>query len=130
MFEWMSNYIDLFKLSRRVNYWKHQARQLYEHYVVKDSVEVHHGLYVVNYTHSNHNYKVVFPRMRGPCPFTSVTTLDDIDVTNEVKTFMGPSYNFHGIPTTPGMLGYSKLVFYDFDNECGVVFNMNDVINL
>jgi len=35
-----------------------------------------------------------------------------VDVTKNIKKVIGPHYDFHKIPTNPGMLGYDNLVFY------------------
>jgi len=75
------------------------------------SVEIHHRFYIIKYSHGFDDYKILAPRRRGPCKFTKVLNECGEDVTKEVKQFMGPSHNFHGIPTTVDMLGYSELTF-------------------
>lgn len=112
-----------------------------------DPVEVRPLWYIVNYIHNGHDYKVLCPRVRGPCPFNQVLANmpDDhthshgeegnrsvptslVDVTQSVKRYMGPSYNFHGIVTTPGMLGYESLTFVKVDlNGCGDTESGHDV---
>jgi hypothetical protein len=62
--------------------------------------------YELEYYYGSKRYRVIYPKRRGPRPFTQVTTSDDVDITNEIYEAMGPANNFHGIPTTPKMLGY------------------------
>lgn len=64
--------------------------------------------YELEYYHGSKRYRIVFPkrRERGPRPITQVMTSDDIDITKEVHEISGPANNFHGILTSPKMLGY------------------------
>lgn len=48
-------------------------------------------------------------------------------VTGDVLPFMGPSYDFHGIETTPKMLGYHNLEFMTYMDET-YHFDSNDII--
>jgi hypothetical protein len=73
-------------------------------------------------------YTVRSPKQRRPKPFATVKNQDGIDVTNEVNKFIGPSHNFHGIPTTPCMLGYSQLHFQNAQTDETRTFNLNDSI--
>lgn len=61
-------------------------------------------------------YVIRFPRVRGPSQIISILDKDDKDVTLKVKAFMGPSHNFHGVPTTPELLGYDILTFIFLDD--------------
>lgn len=62
----------------------------------------------VTYFDGDRRYHVISPKKRGPKQITSVYC-DDEDVTEHVFECMGPCHNFHGIPTTPRMLGYEEL---------------------
>ncbi|MCF6238495.1 MAG: hypothetical protein L3J79_06750 [Candidatus Marinimicrobia bacterium] len=59
-------------------------------------------------------WAMAFKCARGPYRFSHVVDVDGFDVTDRIKKFMGPGKNFYGIPTTPNMLGYSKLMFSDY----------------
>lgn len=79
-------------------------------------------------------YSVRFPKKRGPCPFSQVTTYFNAlynahNVTERIREFAGPSHNFHGIPTTPQMLGYDNLTF-TFRNGLCDTYLADDVINI
>lgn len=54
---------------------------------------------------------VRFPKKRGPRSFIRVYDENSNDVTERITLFMGPCHNFHGIPTTPKMLGHNLLKF-------------------
>ena len=72
-------------------------------------------------------YIVRFPKVRGPSNISQILTNDVIDVTNKVKEYMGPSHNFHGIPTTPDMLGFDSLTFVMIDGAT-IKFEQNEEI--
>lgn len=85
--------------------------------------------YILEYHGGEQNYKVVFPKKRGPKKFTEIR--DDFGeiITPYILPSMGPSYNFHGIPTTPEMLGYNKLNFIMRDGEIKS-FQKEEIINI
>lgn len=95
-------------------------------------MHTHTPINVAGYYVGTKKYTVVFQRIRGPCPFSKVLRVQKPvgmpdDVTEKIKEFAGPSHNFHGIPTTPEMLGESALLFH---LRSGSVrrFEYNDVI--
>ncbi len=61
--------------------------------------------YILTYYVGSRRYKIHFPKKRGPRNIVSVRT-NDTCITEEVFEAMGPSHNFHGIETTPELLGY------------------------
>jgi len=63
----------------------------------------------LTYFHGDRKFRVKFPKKRGPRSITLIETLDDKNVTKEVIEMMGPSHNFHGISTSPLLLGYNGL---------------------
>lgn len=56
-------------------------------------------------------YVARFPKKRGPRSFTNIMDTNGVDVTSHVSIFLGPNNNFHGIKTTPAMLGFEGLTF-------------------
>lgn len=99
-----------------------------QYYLPSTDVEVHHKFYIINYSHGFQTYKILTPRKRGPCKFNQVLDQHGIDVTEKIKQFSGPSHNFHGIPTTPEMLGYSKLIFLNGIDDTVKTFEAEDLI--
>ena len=82
---------------------------------------------LLNYRDGSQDYTIIFPRVRGPAKFSHVISQDDV-VTDNIKKVAGPSHNFHGIPTTPGMLGYHILIFH-YRNGDTRLFGRNDIID-
>lgn len=100
--------------------------------------------YNLDYYDGSTKYSVRFPKKRGPCPFSKVEYVKEecirdsdgvtsvayiIDVTEKIRKFAGPCHNFHGIETTPKMLGYKSLTFY-FRTDNEVTFSENQPIVL
>lgn len=83
--------------------------------------------HVITYVHAGQSYRVVFPDgPRGPCSIRCVETWEREDVTEDVMEKLGPFHNFHGIPTTPGLLGYTRLHFHCLDET--KTYDRDDVI--
>lgn len=94
------------------------------------AVEIHHRHYIINYVHGFQTYKILAPRRRGPCQFDRVVDQDGNDVTAAVKQFAGPSHNFHGIPTTPEMIGYRSLAFFNGIDDSSKTFEAKEVMDI
>ena len=69
-------------------------------------LQVYPKRYELTYYEDDRCFRVCFPKMRGPKKIVSVKTQEEVLVTEEVFEAMGPSNNFHGIQTTPELLGY------------------------
>jgi hypothetical protein len=65
----------------------------------------------IGYYSGGDRYVLRFPKNRGPGQVSSVVGSGGEDLTEQIKMYMGASKNFHGIPTTPKLLGFDKLVF-------------------
>nr|QBK86884.1 MAG: uncharacterized protein LCMAC103_02220 [Marseillevirus LCMAC103] len=77
--------------------------------------------------------RVRFPLRRGPSRYARIvagTNPGGPDVTAAVETFLGPSRNFYGIPTTPAMLGYEALTFVARIGRADATFAGAEVIRL
>jgi hypothetical protein len=85
---------------------------------------------VLRYTLDNGDvYRVVFPNKRGVRKWIRVVNGENNDVTNELVSFAGPCHNFHGIPSTPYMLGYDALTF-EFSDGTTKTFTENTFIEI
>jgi hypothetical protein len=51
------------------------------------------------------------------------------NVTEKILAYAGPYLNFHGIPTTPKLLGYEKLTFRFLDDNV-MIFNSTDIMRI
>jgi hypothetical protein len=88
--------------------------------------------YELTYYNNSLKYTAVWPKKRGPCPFSEVSANDLFlinDCTEKIRHYAGPSHNFHGIQTTPNMLGYEDLTF-TLRNGKSLYFRGTDVICL
>lgn len=77
-------------------------------------------------------YKVRIPKNRFPNRILGFETYTDFvweDISENVMECLGKSKNFHGIPTTPKLLGYSNIkVLYTNGNE--KIFDENEIIEI
>lgn len=112
----------------------------------------------INYIHRGDSYQIVVPpNARRICPFKkvethvprpdelsalsvheeigsdeyipNVETFECIDVTRDIKKKIGPHFDFHNIPTSPGLLGYKNLVFYKRNGD-KIKYSETSIINL
>ena len=65
-------------------------------------------VYTLEYEYSERQYKICFPKDRKPRDIKYAFSEGD-DVTKDIYSYLGPAHNFHGIRTTPNMLGYSNI---------------------
>ncbi len=64
----------------------------------------------IDYELNGREYTIRIPQKRKlVLPVTTTFLHNGRDVTRTVKQFLGPSHNFHGIVTTPALLGYDSL---------------------
>jgi hypothetical protein len=83
----------------------------------------------LHYKHNHQSYILRFPRKKGPSHIQFIVNESNEDVTKEIKPFMGPSHNFHGIPTCPQMLGYQCLKFVYYSGRIKI-YREDEIIDL
>ena len=93
-------------------------------------LEVHHKYYIVHYPYGLSWYSIRVPRNRLPIVIEAILDQNDKDVRDHVLPIMGPGYNFHGITTTPGDLGYETLSFQILGQEELIPFPKDSPINI
>lgn len=81
------------------------------------------------YHDGTNRYVVRFPKTRGPGKVSMVLDENQEDVTFRIREYMGPCHNFHGIVTTPAVLGYKKLLFSLRDGR-KLCFEGDDLITI
>lgn len=81
------------------------------------------------YYEGTNRYVVKFPKVRGPGKISQVFDDQNMDVTEKIREYMGPCHNFHGIPTTPKLLGYDQLRFVLLNDEI-ITIQGEDVIKI
>lgn len=94
-----------------------------ERVVVKDST------YYLKYKEGPHDYTIAFKKNRHPFPFCEILDCEGNDVMHKIRGYMGISKNFHGIPTTPKMLGFTQLTFHTRKGDIHT-YSEDDIINL
>lgn len=92
------------------------------------------GHHVITYEYNQKTYKIIYKHKRVHKVVLKITTLCDLttsplDVSEKIRPYLGPFYDFHGMKITPKDLGYSMLQF-DFLIGETKIFNENDVIEL
>ena len=84
--------------------------------------------YEITYNDGDRKYQIRFPKHRGVRQIIRVeTTEEPKDITDDILKLLGPSHNFHGIPTTPELLGYDSLKIY-YRNDTHKIILKNSVI--
>jgi hypothetical protein len=84
---------------------------------------------IIEYVCNGSKYAMVFPHVRGPRKWKAVYDEKNHDVTDHIIKLSGMCHNFHGIPTTPAMLGYTMLTFVLRNNDEYSVYS-NEIIDV
>lgn len=72
-------------------------------------LHTHNSYQEVVYSDGPIEYRLRFYRKKGPTPLRSAHDENDVDITETLSMYAGPSHNFHNIPTTPKLLGYQRI---------------------
>jgi hypothetical protein len=91
-------------------------------YIPSSLTRLNKYLYQLSYVHQGIDYHVLIPLKKGPRKIVRITDGDQEDVTDQVKPYLGPNEDFHGIEITPGHLEYDTLTFH---TRYGNVYNFN-----
>ena len=86
---------------------------------------------IVTYFIRENKYTIIIPKSKGPRSIRNVYIIkdnDNVDLTDKIRTYLGPYGDFHRIPTTPKMLGYDGLVV---NSRIGTtIYSANEVIKV
>jgi hypothetical protein len=112
-------------------------KQSISYYLGTSNVERDKHHYTIIYHIGTQEYKIRCKNIKSKIKLLSITTTSEksegnskeVDITNIIKPFMGPSLDFHGIPTTPNDLGYDELSFHTIHNNI-FTFKKYEIINL
>lgn len=79
----------------------------------RNVVWINKNQYEINYLFSNEWYKIRIPYRRGPCNSCIIRIFNEKneDVTQEMRSYMGPHDNWHGLSYRPKDFGYESLTF-------------------
>jgi len=94
----------------------------------------------LTYYKNSVRYKIAIPVKKGLRPIKNISfkhdgTNDEILEENKkaienIKEFMGPYGNFHGIPLTPNMLNVNKSLMVTYRNNFVREYNPDEIIEL
>ena len=88
------------------------------------------GKYELIYYDGDMRYKVVFPKNRKIRQISQVENVLGEDITPEILEMMGPSHNFHGISSSPGLLGWKDGLNVKYRSGEEIFYGYNDIIKL
>lgn len=113
-----------------IKYIIFRLRNMVTHIFENGKFESRKDVIYVTYFNGDIKYKLCIPKKRCIRQICNVCiTGTDIDITERIFEFLGPTHNFHGIPVTPKMLGYDSITV-TYRNDDTIVFNENDDILL
>ena len=92
------------------------------------NVHINMNLGKTYYYDGSLRYCVIFPVRRGTSSISYVLDENGNNVTEKIIEAMGVGKNFHGIPTTPRMIGYHNLTISNIDGDIST-YGENDLIN-
>lgn len=77
--------------------------------------------YEISYVVSGRMYKMLVTPVRGRHRVSSIRNDNNINITNIVRPYLGPKYDWHGMKFTPEFFGSSSLTFEMCDGSVRVV---------
>lgn len=75
-------------------------------------------------------YTIVVPKKRGPHAISRVFDINNENITDKIRPMLGPYGNFHGILTTPKMIGYHDGLFVSYRQGSKIFYQGTDVIKI
>jgi hypothetical protein len=112
----------IFKLLFQTNFIMSLIKEYFVKYLSGKCIELSPKYYKIHYPYGVNWYTIIVPRKRGPYRITEIYGFtysdpeEQLTITKSINKIMGPSHNFHGIPTSPKMLGYKKIIFNNLDD--------------
>ena len=82
------------------------------------------------YYNGDRRFRIRFPKQRGVRQIIHVQTNTGKNVTDEILELLGPGHNFHNIPSTPRLLGWSDGLKIQYRNGTQVLYTSDEEIRL
>lgn len=79
--------------------------------IYRTVVHLHKNHYEIQYALHDRVYRIRTQVRRGPSPIVRVLDHKDMDITDEVRSYLGPNEDFHGQSLCPQDMGYERVVF-------------------
>lgn len=90
-------------------------------------VHIHKNTYEIQYALHDKTYRIRTNVRRGPSPIVRVLDHQDKEITDDIRSYLGPNEDFHGQSICPQDLGYERIVFC-FRNGVRVSFSLQEPI--
>lgn len=94
------------------------ACKSYVNYLFGTAVDKQKHYYTVSYQYNDMEYKIRCKYSRKRINIIEIVGVKndasediEVDISNEIKPYMGPHMNFHGIKTSPKEFGYRSITF-------------------
>lgn len=98
-------------------------------YIPSSLSKLNRYTYQLSYYHQGNQYHILIPIKRGPRKVIRITNEEQVDVTDEIRSYLGPNEDFHGFKANPTLLKHQKLSFHTTDGEV-LHFELDDTILL
>lgn len=102
-------------------------------YYFYTQIDQHSKFSELEYYHNDNKYIIRFPKQRYINKIDHIIGINknglNNDITDELKLYAGPYFNFHGISTTPEYLDYEQINIIYLDG-CKKTFIKDDIIKL
>ena len=87
-------------------------------FINSNSVVISKTCSEITYYRGITQYKLRYPRnITGPRKIRKIITSSGTDITDIIFKYMGPDKDFHGIKTTPKLLGYQENIIVEYINK-------------
>lgn len=134
----ISKLIDLYKAERQfepsiILSIKNTISTLFKIYFNNNnSVEIVDNKHIIiTYMFRNKTYKILVRTKKGPDLISFITNENNIDVSKEVKPFLGPYNDWHtNHKFKPSFWGYKELKFFYNNTEYVSTFQENEIITI
>nr|QBK86475.1 MAG: uncharacterized protein LCMAC102_02700 [Marseillevirus LCMAC102] len=87
--------------------------------------------YDLTYYDGDCKYRIKFNKNRRVRQIAYVVSIkDNKNITKDILELLGPSHDFHGIPTTPKLLGYPDGLNIYYRNDIDIRYDSDKIIQL
>ena len=82
-----------------------------------NSVIIKDGHYILTYCYGIRTYNIKWKARLGPNRIIEILDEENNDVTQMIRSYLGPGEQFHGIHLSPKDLGFEQLTFHNIYGE-------------
>lgn len=92
-------------------------------------IHTHRNRYEIQYVLHDKIYRMRTQVRRGPTKILQILDAEDNDITDDIRSYLGPNEDFHGQQLRPCDFGYEKVCFF-LRNGMERVFEAEEIIQL